>query len=120
MALTSNENQLQYTLQTFERNPQLNIRKVTQLYNIPRTTLSARINGRSTREDIIANSRKLTALEEEMVVQEVLDLNSRKFPPRIYNVEDIANRLLATRDATHVGPRWAFNFIKRQPELRTR
>jgi hypothetical protein len=32
----------------------------------------------------------------------------------------MANRLLADRDAPRVGPRWASNFVKRQPELRTR
>src|SRR6266566_954991 len=105
MASTSNESQLQYALQTFERDPQLSIRKVARLYNIPRTTLSTRINGRSTHEDTIANSQKLTTLKEKVVVQEVLDLDSRRFPPRIRNVEDIANRLLTTYDTTYIGPR---------------
>ncbi|KAG6995868.1 hypothetical protein FocnCong_v015214 [Fusarium oxysporum f. sp. conglutinans] len=31
----------------------------------------------------------------------------------------MANRLLADRDASLVGKRWAINFIKRQPELKT-
>jgi hypothetical protein len=35
-------------------------------------------------------------------------------------VKDIANRLLATRDAPRVRTRWASNFVKRRPELRTR
>ena len=35
-------------------------------------------------------------------------------------VEDMANRLLADRDAPPVGKRWASNFVKRQPQLRTR
>ena len=34
-------------------------------------------------------------------------------------VEDMANRLLTTRDAPRVGTRWAYNFVKRRPELRT-
>src|ERR1700744_5521393 len=32
----------------------------------------------------------------------------------------MANRLLADRAAPRVGKRWASNFVKRQPELRTR
>ncbi|XP_044715220.1 fot5 transposase [Hirsutella rhossiliensis] len=32
----------------------------------------------------------------------------------------MANRLLAERDAPSVGKRWASNFVKRQPQLRTR
>jgi len=35
-------------------------------------------------------------------------------------VEDIANRLLRKRDAPPVGKRWAYNFVKRQPDLQTR
>jgi hypothetical protein len=35
-------------------------------------------------------------------------------------MEDIANQLLRVRDAPPVGKLWAHNFVKRQPELRTR
>lgn len=35
-------------------------------------------------------------------------------------VGDMANRLLATRDAPRVGTRWASSFINRRPEQRTR
>ncbi len=61
----------------------------------------------------MANSRKLTALEKEVVVREIFDLDSRRFLLRMYDVEDIANRLLAIYDATCVRLRWASNFIKR-------
>ena len=120
MASASNESQLQYTLQTFERDPQLNIRKVARLYNIPYIILSVRINGRSAREDTITNSQKLTALEEEMVVREVFDLDSQGFLLRIRDVEDITNRLLAICDAIYVGLCWTFNFVKRQLKLHIR
>ncbi|KKF92977.1 DDE superfamily endonuclease [Ceratocystis platani] len=32
----------------------------------------------------------------------------------------MANKLLADRDASSVGKRWASNFVKRQPDLKTR
>ncbi len=83
-----------------------------QLYNVLRTTLSIRINGISTRADIIINLRKLTTLEKEMVVQEIFDLDSRGFPLRMRDIEDITNRLLAIYDAIYIGLRWTFNFIK--------
>ena len=44
----------------------------------------------------------------------------RSFPPRLCGVEDMANQLLYVRDAPPVGKLWAYNFVKRQPELRTR
>ncbi|RKK17113.1 hypothetical protein BFJ66_g18036, partial [Fusarium oxysporum f. sp. cepae] len=57
---------------------------------------------------------------ESTIIQYVLDLDSRSFPPRLRDVEDMANKLLADRDAPPVGKRWASNFVKRQPELKTR
>ncbi|KFZ19854.1 hypothetical protein V501_00444, partial [Pseudogymnoascus sp. VKM F-4519 (FW-2642)] len=58
--------------------------------------------------------------EELVLVQYILDLAAKGFPPRMSIVEDMANRLLATRDAPRVGSRWASNFVKRRVELRTR
>ena len=68
MASTSNECQLQLVFQTFEKDPQLSIREVVRFYNVLRITLSTQINGISVRASTIANLRKLTALEKEVVV----------------------------------------------------
>jgi len=68
MTSTSNEYQLQLVLQTFEKDPQLNIRKAIRLYNILRIILSIRINGVSIYINIITNLQKLTSLKEEVVV----------------------------------------------------
>ncbi|KAF6528684.1 hypothetical protein HZS61_008986 [Fusarium oxysporum f. sp. conglutinans] len=57
---------------------------------------------------------------EEIIVKFILDLDSRGFPPRLRGVEEMANRLLADRDASPVGKRWAMNFVKRHKELKTR
>ena len=108
---------MQFICQAFEKDPQLSIREVVQLYNILRTILSNRINGRPIYTDAIANSRKLTTLKKEVIVQEVFDLDSQRFPFRIYDVEDIANRLLAIYNAIYIELRWASNFVKQQPKL---
>jgi hypothetical protein len=55
-----------------------------------------------------------------VIVQYILDLDTKGFPPRLCGVEDMANRLLAERNTGRVGTRWASNFIKRQPQLTTR
>ncbi len=68
----------------------------------------------------ITNLQKLTTLKKKVVVQKIFDLDSKGFPPRIHDVEDMANRLLTTYDATYVRLHWVSNFVKRQPELRTR
>ncbi len=101
--LTSNKSQLQLALQVFEKDPQLSINKAIRFYNIPCITLSTRIKGRSIYTNVITNSRKLTVLKEEVVIQEVFDLDSRRFPPRIYDIKDIVNRLLIIYDAIYIG-----------------
>jgi hypothetical protein len=82
--------------------------------------LRRRQKGIQSRRDTIPNSRRLSDLEEQIIVQFILDLDSRGFPPRLRGVEDMANRLLADRDAPTVGKRWASNFVGRHPNLKTR
>ncbi len=45
----------------------------------------------------------LTPTEEETLIGYILDLDSRGFLPRIYDVEDMANLLLETYGAKRVG-----------------
>ncbi|SRR6266699_3439652 len=105
MASTSNECQLQLVLQTFEKNPQFNICKTIRFYNIFHSILSIRINDVSIYVITIANSQKLTALKEEVIVREIFDLDLQGFPSRIYDVKNMANRLLTIYNTIRIGPR---------------
>jgi hypothetical protein len=60
---------------------------------------------------------KLTAREEEVIVQHILELDLRGFAPRLAAVKDWADSLLAARYRDLVGVNWATNFVKRTPEL---
>lgn len=117
---SSYEARLNLALQALQKDKILSLRAVSKIYNIDRTTLSRRRAGKPARYDIPANSRKLTNLEEKAIVKHIIELSTRFFPPRLRDVEDMANQLWRTRDASPVGKLWATNFIKRQPELRTR
>ena len=64
--------------------------------------------------------KKLTELEESVIIQHSLDLDSRGFSPQLSIIRDMANRLLAVREAGPVGIQWPSNFIRRSPELKTR
>ncbi|KIM93304.1 hypothetical protein OIDMADRAFT_138093, partial [Oidiodendron maius Zn] len=48
-------------------------------------------------------SRKLTNLEESVIVQYILNLNSKGFLSRLYSIEDIANHLLTKRNTGYIG-----------------
>ncbi|OBS16237.1 hypothetical protein FPOA_13041 [Fusarium poae] len=120
MPQSSNEARILLALQALQNNPKLSLRRASTIYQVSFETLRRRHNGIQSRRDCIPKSRKLSDLEEQIIVQFILDLDSRGFPSRLRFVEEMANSLLADRDASPVGKRWAHNFVKRQPELKTR
>jgi hypothetical protein len=97
-----------------------NIRGAAKASNIPESTLRGRVHGSLARRDRTPNSRKLTNLEEQALVEHLLDLDSRGFGPTVQATADMANYLLEARGGTPVGKNWASNFITRTPELKTR
>jgi len=119
MSSASKEARLLLALEALEDDEDLSTRAAAKLYDVPEVTIRHRRNGRRARRDIPANSRNLTNLEEQTIVQYVIELSIRAFPPRLYDVEDMANHLRRERDVPPVGKRWAYNFVKRQLELRT-
>jgi hypothetical protein len=99
------------------------IREAVRVYNVPYTTLRQRFNGVTSRTKTRANSHKLTQNEEESLVRWILSLDQRGAAPRPSHVREMANILLAKRGTTPiqtVGEKWAYNFIQRQDELKTR
>jgi hypothetical protein len=55
-----------------------------------------------------------------VIVRHILDLDARGFAPTYAAVRDMAEKLLAARDAGQVGVHWARNFVKRTDALTTR
>jgi hypothetical protein len=74
-----------------------------QKYRVPETTLRDRINGRTSLNERRLGAHKLSELEEEVIIRNILDLDSRGFAPRLTSVEDIANYILESRGGKHVG-----------------
>jgi hypothetical protein len=120
MESTSKEAQVNLALEALKRNPALSIRAAAKIYSVSKTRILRRRKHQLSRRDTMPNSRKLTNLEESIIVEYILDLDSRSFPPRLSGVQDMANRLLADRDAPLVGVNWASRFVKRRKELTTR
>jgi hypothetical protein len=47
--------------------------------------------------------QKLTELEEEVILRNILKLDTRGFAPRLAGVEDIANYILESQEGKRVG-----------------
>jgi hypothetical protein len=96
------------------------IRATAQAYSVPRSTLQTRLRGTPCQRDTRPKACKLTAIEEDILLQRILDQDARGFPPRYSVVEETANILLASRDSATpitVGKLWSYNFVRRQPLL---
>ena len=94
------------------------MRRAASAYSTPRTTLRDRRAGRPARRDCQPNLKRLTKVEEEVIVAHILELDSRGFAPTLSAVRDIADQLLTARGAGNVSIKWPNNFVKRQPDLR--
>ncbi|KFZ22954.1 hypothetical protein V502_02567 [Pseudogymnoascus sp. VKM F-4520 (FW-2644)] len=74
----------------------------------------------TSRRDCTPNSRKLTPYEESALVQYILDLDSRGFPPRPQAVQEMADLLLSERGESPTRKNWTTNFIRRRTEIKAK
>jgi len=99
----------------------LSYRYASKLYQVDRSTLRRRVLGTLPQATTNAQKRKLHPTEERALVDWILDLDRRGFPPQIIDVRRMANHLLAARGheppPQPVGKNWISRFIKAQLEL---
>lgn len=116
------EGRILLAMQAYQKGQITSILQAALTYNIPRKTLSDRINGRVARVDIRANNHKLTPTEEQALIQWVISMDDRGYALRVSAVRDAARLLLQERvgSSASIGINWPTNFIKRTPTLRSR
>ncbi len=118
------DGRLELAIQAVKNGQIISIQKAAQLYDIPRSTLRDRLNG--SQEQVLVNrtKRKLTVTEEDILLQWILTMDKRGAPLRPSSVRDMANLLLADRDASKppptVGINWVYHFVRRHDTLKTR
>jgi hypothetical protein len=78
---TSDEARIQLAIQAIDQDPTLSERRAAAIYNVPRKTLSDRRAGKVSRRDCKPKSKKLLETEEQVLIQHILNLDSRGFPP---------------------------------------
>ena len=81
------------------------MRRATSIFNVPESTICDKIKGKRARSNVYINNTCLTELEKKTFIRYIINLDSRGFAPRLYNVEDIANIIAESRDALRVGTR---------------
>jgi hypothetical protein len=116
----SKEARVQLALEAIQQDATLSQRRAAAIYNVSQKSISNRRAGKQFRRDCAPNSMKLLKSEEEVIVQHILGLDARGFPPRLAAVKDMADSLLAERHRDPVGQNWAATFVKRRPELKVK
>ena len=112
------EGRIELALQAYQNHEFQSLRRAAATFNVPYTTLLHRSKGIFFRRDTYPNCRKLTPTEEQTIVQHILDLDSRGFAPRLCEVGDMADKLMAAKGGQPVGKNWPARFVTRTSKLK--
>jgi hypothetical protein len=122
--LPSKEGRISLAIASFQSNSRQSIRSLAAAYNVPRTTLQTRLRGTRPKHETESVHLKLSSVEEQSLVQWILDLDRRGFPPQIIDVRRMGDVLLAGRGQDPppqpLSQKWVSRFIQRQSELQTK
>ncbi len=99
----SREADINLAVSALKKNQIQTERRAAATFNVSRATLHRRRAGKPARRDCQPNLKKLTKLEEEVIVNYIINLDLRRFLPTYAAMRDIADRLLAARGAGQVG-----------------
>jgi len=117
---TLNEARVQLAKYALEQGQFQTNRTAAKVYNAPETTLRRRRAGIKAKRDCTTKSRLLTDWEEQVLVQYILDLDTRGFAPNLPCVGDMTSQISLARGGKRGGINWPRNFVNRQPALKTR
>lgn len=94
--------------------------KTADICGVPRTTLSRRLNGGTTRQLAHTKQQLLTLSEERAIVRWIYNLEASGFPPRIEHVKEAALLLKGKELDENIGKNWMTRFLNRHPQLVTK
>jgi hypothetical protein len=114
------EAQIQLAIKALKQDATLTIYRAAATYNVPERTLRRRRAGTPYRRDCAPKSMALGGSEEVAIIKHALKLSKQGYPPRLADVEEMANSLLTIRHQKVVGKNWAANFVKRRSELKVK
>ena len=91
------EGRLSLSIQAIQNKQVKSRRQAARLYSVPETTIRDRTRGAHPQAIANAQKRKLSPTEEQSLVEWILDLDRRGFPPQIIDVRRMADNLLTAR-----------------------
>jgi hypothetical protein len=102
MSVIIQEAKIILAIKVIRTSKKLNRRKAIKFYQVSYSIFCNRINSRTTLPERRLANIKLIILEEEVIIRNILDIDSRGFAPRLAGIEDIANYILKSREGRYV------------------
>ncbi len=103
MSALSKKTRITLAIEAIRTTKKMSIRRTAKTYDLPESSLRDRIKDITPLTERRNGRYRLTPTEKETLLRYILDLDSRGFAPRIDNVEDMANILLATHNTERIG-----------------
>jgi hypothetical protein len=92
MQIQTQETRIIIAIEAFQTSKQkLSRRRIISIYKIPENIFRDRITSRTPCSNTRPIVQNLTETEKQVIVNHILDLDSRRFSPRQTNIKDITN-----------------------------
>jgi hypothetical protein len=118
--ISSNEGRILLAISAFQSGQCASISAAAATYEVSKTTLARRLRGGTSRENYMPGNKKLSHLEEEVIVQNILKLDAQGLSPTIALVKGMADSICKARGIQPVRVNWSNNFIKRTPRFQVK
>ena len=114
---SSKEGSILLAISAIKSSQCISISAAAKAYNVSKATLARRINGGTPREDYILFNKKLNQAEEEVLVKEILKLDSQGLSLTISLIKEMADSIYKVKGIACIGVKWITNFVQRIPAL---
>jgi hypothetical protein len=116
--MAQRELQIELALQAIRTGEVNSIRAAHRAYNIPESTLRARLNGTTNRRTAHQYRKRLSIQQEEFLVDWILEQESQGFPPSHARCREMATRILRINgDNQELRKRFVTKFIRDNPRI---
>ena len=95
--ISSKEGNILLAMSAFQSGQCANVFAAAKAYNVDHKTLYRRINGGISREDYTPTNKKLSLIEEEVIVKNILKLDAQGLSPSISLVREMADSICKAR-----------------------
>lgn len=116
------EARLQHALAEYNEGQHSSIAAAAAAHNVPRTTLSARLQGRTPKKQAQVAQQALSPSAEMALAEHIQRCASNQFPLNTRDVVDFAQMLAHGHDGSSgmdkIGHNWLTSFLLRHPELK--